>query len=135
MVSVKHCILFLLLAGIFAQINCVAVYYGLFAMNRKAIAAKACEKKVKGCCGRCFLNKKLASVDDGRQEPVDKAASGKPQSSFPDPMPGLEPCCHSLPLPGMKFVTVFAIRATALAEGMYPRIEQPPELHAAYTAG
>jgi len=54
----------LMLVGMFVQINCVFVCYGLFSLNQKAIAETVCEKKTIDCCGHCFLHKKIAATSD-----------------------------------------------------------------------
>lgn len=128
MVRFRRIVVTLLFAGMIAQINCVAVYYGLFAMNREAIAASACEMKTKDCCGHCFLNKKIASAEESRQAPGEKTPPNKTSDHLTDQMPGLEPCAYCLPVPDGDELSRCAGSSSGPAEGMSGGIDRPPEI-------
>jgi len=128
MVSSTRSVIVLLLFGMMAQINCVAVYCGLFSMNRSAIARTVCEKRTKNCCGRCFLNKTIASAQESQQDSPEKAPSNKSIDQAPDPMPGLEPGQYPIPHPSANAVPKGLSGSWALDDGVLHPIDHPPDL-------
>lgn len=116
----------LLLLCMMAQINCIAVYCGLFAVNRKAIAETACEKKTMDCCGHCFLQKKIESSGTVAQSPAEKNPSNKFLENLPKQMPALEPMAHLVPVPGNASIRREQSVFPALAEGVHLQIDHPP---------
>ncbi len=127
MASAKHSIAILVLFGIIAQINCVAVYCGLFSMNRKAIAAAVCEKKTRDCCGRCFLKKQIASTQENQPASNEKAPPNKSAEDQLHQFQAVEPADHRpevLPVMGTRFPFAFASHPIA---GHLPQVYQPPD--------
>jgi hypothetical protein len=127
MVSVTRSIAVLVLIGIMAQINSIAVYCGLFSMNRKAIASAVCEKKTRDCCGGCFLKKKIASTQEDQPASSEKTLPNKSSEHHLELMPSLEPSANNLkilPSVGARF----ALTITDLtADGHLPPVYQPPD--------
>ncbi|NTV03215.1 MAG: hypothetical protein HGB04_10640 [Chlorobiaceae bacterium] len=120
-------IVILLLAGMMAQISCVQVYRVLFAMNRKAIAERLCEKRTMDCCGKCFLQKKVASAQEGQEAPAEKTPPAKSPADPPEPMPGLEPNAHRLDAPGESLAFLASPADRGLPEGHELPIDHPPD--------
>ncbi|NTU68965.1 MAG: hypothetical protein HGB02_08810 [Chlorobiaceae bacterium] len=120
-------IVVLLLAGMMAQISCVQVYRALFAMNRKAIAERLCEKRTRDCCGKCFLQKKVASAHDDREVPAEKTTPLKPVADSQEMMPGMEPIAHGLVALIESITLLPSTGGMALAEGHGRPIDHPPD--------
>jgi hypothetical protein len=128
MISANRYIAVLMLIGMLLQINIVVASYGLYFLNRKAIAETVCEKKVKNCCGHCFLQKKIAEVtDDAPAAPPEKLPQSKTFEELLGAMPGI--------LPGKVNIYV-KIPATSaysipqnilLLDGVKGTIDHPPK--------
>jgi hypothetical protein len=127
MVLSNRYLIVLLLCGMMAQINCVPVYCGLFAMNRKAIAEKACEKRVKDCCGSCFLHKKIASAQETQPSTDGDAPTNKSRSDIPELMPGLEPVDHLIQRLTPEGMMLTSESSLPLPSGYRHPIDYPPE--------
>jgi hypothetical protein len=130
MVSANRPIILLLLVGILAQVNSIAVCCVLFTMNRQMIAEKACEKKTRSCCGSCFLKKRIAACSEDRGTPADKTAPNKSNEIHPVQMPGMEPCVNTLPEPGAGSLRRYPADRPALVEGVACRVDHPPSSNA-----
>ncbi|NTU53762.1 MAG: hypothetical protein HGA97_08735 [Chlorobiaceae bacterium] len=94
-ISMRHAsrtIALLLIIGLMVQINYVATYCALFKLNHQSIVEKLCEKKTRTCCGKCFLNKKIAAT---AEQPPSRNESGStkspPPPRSPESMPALGP--------------------------------------------
>lgn len=83
MSSIKRYMVALVLVCISVQINSVLACYGLFFLNRKAIASTACEKKTRNCCGKCFLKKKIAATSESPAEETQKPDLPKAHEELP----------------------------------------------------
>jgi hypothetical protein len=127
--SLNRHIVVLTLLAMFVQINGVLTCYGLFYLNRKAIAEKLCEKKTKSCCGHCFLKKKIAATSDDTT-PADSRNQPPPKSldELLDMAQGIEPENRQgwkSPVSGRKFndYLIYTLRTGAL-----PGIDHPPKV-------
>ncbi|NTW51621.1 MAG: hypothetical protein HGB22_03435 [Chlorobiaceae bacterium] len=123
----KRNIVLLTLLGMFVQINCVLTYYGLFYLNRKAIAESACEKMTMECGGHCFLQKKIDAEQDPQPADSGKKASSKSPEEMLAMMHGLEPehmHPHLAAYTGNKYYdhSIYDLRSGSLR-----RIDHPPE--------
>jgi hypothetical protein len=129
MASRTRSLVILLLAGMMAQISCVQVYRVLFAMNRKAISERLCEKRTRDCCGKCFLQKKIASAQDAVGEtPAEKSTSTKTPIDPPELMPGLEPNVNRLEVLIESRTIPASVQSVALPEGHDLPIDHPPDI-------
>lgn len=57
------CIFLILI--LFLHVNYLAVYYSLYIFNVKKLTESCCEKKVKDCNAKCFVQKKM-NEDNGK---------------------------------------------------------------------
>jgi hypothetical protein len=120
-------IVILTILGMFLQINCVLTFYGLFYLNRKAIAESVCEKKTEDCCGHCFLQKKIdAEHDPQPSNSANKTSSRSPEDLL-DMMHGLEPENLHPHLASTFRTTVYDYATYDLQTGSLRRIDHPPE--------
>ena len=118
----------LLLAGMMAQISCVQVYRVLFEMNRKVIAERLCERRTRDCCGKCFLQKKIASAqNDVAETPSEKSSSTKTTVDPPELMPGLEPNIDRLEVLIESRSIPASAQGSALPDGYGQPIDHPPD--------
>lgn len=117
----------LLLTGLMAQVSCVQLYRVLFAMNRKAIAERLCERRTKHCNGRCFLKKKIASAVESREAPAEKAPSPKSSPESLELMPALEPDVQPLEIQLEIHTLPSLCCGPALPEGHTLPIDHPPD--------
>ena len=65
----------LLIGMMFMQTNYLLVYYGLFQLNRDALADEVCEEVVVDCNACCYLNKQMNEEEQNANssaEPVRK---------------------------------------------------------------
>jgi len=118
----------LMLVGMFLQINSVLVCCGLFSLNQKVIAETLCERKMKDCCGNCFLLKKINTTSDTQPAPSGKQASTKMLEELLNVMPGLLPEHQHSPLSisiGNRFDSD---QASLLPDGVKIRIDHPPKV-------
>lgn len=126
MIKANRFIAVLMVIGMLLQINIVFACYGLFYMNRKAIAEKVCEKKVKHCNGHCFLKKKIAEATDAPASPAEKQRTSKTLVELLDAMPGMLPAnVHScLKIPSISFCTPG--QQLIPLDGVKGKIDHPP---------
>ncbi|NTW54471.1 MAG: hypothetical protein HGB15_06895 [Chlorobaculum sp.] len=126
--SFKRHIVVLTLLAMFVQINGVLACYGIFYLNRKAIAEKLCEKKTKNCCGHCFLQKKVAAAsEESRPEESGNQPPPKSLEELLDFAQGIEPESRqgwNAPVFGRKFIDCFTCN---LRTGALPGIDHPPK--------
>jgi hypothetical protein len=128
MESCKRHIVVLTLLAMLVQINGVLACYGIFYLNRQAIAEKLCEKKTRNCCGHCFLKKKIAATaDDSRPADSSKPFS-KSLDELQDMAQGIEQKNRqfwNVTVSSQKFAdcTNYTLRAGAL-----PGIDHPPKV-------
>lgn len=125
----KRYIVVLTLFAMFVQINCVLACYGLFFLNRKAIAATVCEKKTRNCCGHCFLQKKVAAASDDEPRPEDSRQNTATKSLAEqlDMVLGVKPENRhfwNAPVAGRKFTDCPDCN---LLGGSSPGIDHPPK--------
>ncbi|HWR01196.1 MAG TPA: hypothetical protein VN371_04985 [Chlorobaculum sp.] len=121
-------IVILTLLGMFAQINCVMTFYGLFFMNRKAIAESVCERKTRDCCGQCFLQKKIDAEHDMQPATSGNKTPTKSLDDMLDMMHGLEPeNLHPL-LATFAGKRLYDSSSYHLLTGSLLRIDHPPEV-------
>jgi hypothetical protein len=120
-------IVILTLLGMLMQINCVMTYYGLFLLNRKAIAETVCEKKTDDCCGHCFLQKKIDAEHDPQPATSDKPASTKSLDDMLDMMHGLEPASLQPHLATSACKRFYDPSYSNLLNGSLRSIDHPPE--------
>jgi hypothetical protein len=127
--SFKRHIVVLTLLAMFVQINGVLACYGLFLLNRKAIAATLCEKKTRNCCGHCFLQKKVAAAsDESRPEDSRNQPPSNSFEKFLDLVQGIEPDGRqgwNVPVVGRKFIDNLNCN---LRTGALPGIDHPPKI-------
>ena len=119
----------LLLAGMMVQISCVQVYRVLFAMNRKAIAERLCEKRTMECGGCCFLHKKIASEQESRETPADNSMPSKPLPDSMELMPGLAPDVPSFNLVRNSSLSFCVDGTAALTDGHAVPPDPPPDIY------
>jgi hypothetical protein len=118
-----------LLIGLTVQINYVATYCILFALNRKAIAEKLCEKKTRHCCGKCYLNKKIAAAEEQTPSHTrNQPASSQPQPKSPDPLEAIQPCRMNHGLLDSISLQIFDEYCRIPTDGFPCPVYQPPEL-------
>lgn len=127
--SSSRIITILLLTGMMTQINYVATCYLLFSLNRKAIAEKLCEKKTRNCCGKCFLNKKIAAVEE---KPVSRSENSSANTpSYPKtqkPVEAISPSpVHSVLLPAVRTGSNTTFCCFPI-DGYYRLVYIPPEI-------
>jgi hypothetical protein len=127
MISVTRSIAILVLLGIMAQINCVAVYCGLFSMNRKAIAAAVCEKKTMDCCGHCFLKKKIASTQENQPASSEKTPPNKSAEDLLSMFLALEPDGQMPFIKAVNATPFYFFCANDPDEGHLRSIYHPPD--------
>jgi|APCry1669188910_1035180.scaffolds.fasta_scaffold210269_1 hypothetical protein len=117
----------MMLCGMLLQINSVLVCFGLFTFNQKVIAEAFCERKVKDCCGHCFLLKKLDTANDIQSAPSGKQASTKTQEELVNAMPAILPklqLAFQRLSSGNKFASDWA---SFLPDGVTIQIDHPPK--------
>ena len=126
--SFKRHIVVLTLLVMFVQINGVLACYGIFYLNRKAIAEKLCEKKTKNCCGHCFLKKKIAAAaDESRPAESSNQPSTKSFDELRDMTQGIESQSRQgwrAPVADRKFIDCLTCN---LRTGALPGIDHPPK--------
>jgi hypothetical protein len=125
--SFKRHIVVLTLLAMFAQINGVLACYGIFYLNRKAIAEKLCEKKTKNCCGHCFLKKKIAAASADSHPADTSKPFSKSFDELLDMAQGIEHKVRqfwNVTVSSQKFADCnnYTLRAGAL-----PGIDHPPK--------
>jgi hypothetical protein len=120
-------IVILTIFGMLLQINCVLTYYGLFYLNRKAIAESVCERKTRDCCGHCFLQKKIDAEHDPQPTTSGNKASTKSIEEMLDMMHGLEPVNVHPDLASSSGKTYYDRSTYDLRTGSLRRIDHPPE--------
>jgi hypothetical protein len=120
-------IVILTILGMLLQINCVLTYYGLFYLNRKAIAESVCEKKTEDCSGHCFLQKKIDAEHDPQPTASGNKASTKSIEEMLDMMHGLEPVNLHPDLASSSGKTYYDLSTYDLRTGSLRRIDHPPE--------
>ena len=109
------------------QINSIFVCFGLFAFNQKVIAETLCERKIKDCCGHCFLLKKINTSNDTQSVPSGKQASTKTLEELLNAMPALLPDFQHTPQSidtGNRYISG---RASFLSDGVKFQIDHPPK--------
>jgi len=116
----------LMLVGMFVQINCVFVCYGLFSLNQKAIAETVCEKKTIDCCGHCFLHKKIAATSDTQSAPTGKQLPTKTLDELLNAMPGLLPVIQHAPMTATTSFGFTTSHSSFLLDGILRQIDPPP---------
>jgi|WetSurMetagenome_2_1015567.scaffolds.fasta_scaffold313366_2 hypothetical protein len=126
--SFKRHIVVLTLLCMFAQINGVLTCYGLFLMNRKAIAVSVCEQTSRDYARACFLQKKIvAAPEEPRPEDCRQRPASKSLAELLAEVQGVEPEIRrfwSAPVAGRTF----APRLTRkLRTGVLPGIDHPPD--------
>ncbi len=124
--AVSRFIAVLMLTGMLLQINSVFVCFALFSLNQKAIAATLCERKVKNCCGHCFLLKKINSANDTQLPPTGKQASTKTIEELLNAMPGVLPDNIYAPLIIFDCNRCASQAIFVLFDGIPCRIDHPP---------
>ncbi|NTW09781.1 MAG: hypothetical protein HGA26_00290 [Chlorobiaceae bacterium] len=126
MIKANRFIAVLMVIGMLLQINVVLACYGLYFLNRKAIAEKVCEKKVKHCNGHCFLKKKIAEATDAPASSPEKQNSPKTLDELLGAMPGMLPgkanCEQKIPV----LLSYGARHPFFLLDGVKGTIEHPP---------
>lgn len=126
MSSIKRHIVVMVLVCMSVQINSILACYGLFFMNRQSIAAAACEKKTRQCCGKCFLQKKVAAASESRHEDPQKPVLPKSHEE----LPGIEQQIvkdhhlHDDTVCGLHYSDVMNY---SLRQGSLPGIDHPPK--------
>jgi len=127
MSALTRSIAVMMLCGMFLHINSVLVCFGLFTFNQKRIAETFCERKVKDCCGHCFLMKKINSTNDTQSPPSGRQPATKTLEELLNAMPAmlheLQPAPQSI-LTGIRFISV---RASILPGGVTFQIDHPPK--------
>ncbi|NTW49746.1 MAG: hypothetical protein HGB19_08490 [Chlorobiales bacterium] len=116
----------LMLIGMFLQINCVCVYYGLFSLNQKAIAESVCEKKTMDCSGRCYLQKKIDVSTDSHPATSERQPSTKTLEDLLNTMPGLLPDDQLSQLTSSIGNRFDSGAASFLPDGVTRLIDHPP---------
>lgn len=126
MISANRYISVLMVIGMLLQINVVPVCYGLYFLNRKAIAEKVCEKKVTHCNGHCFLKKKITEATDAPATPSEKQFPSKTLEELLGSQPGMLPCAvHSFSK--IPLIVSYSSRHTFfLLDGATEKIDHPP---------
>ena len=126
MVPANRYIAVLMIIGMLLQINVVLGCYGLYFLNRKAISETVCEKKVRDCCGHCFLRKKIAAATEEPSAPTEKNHPSKNLQEVLDAMPGMLPCmvASTLKIPLNHVYT--SLQPLFLLDGVAAKIDHPP---------
>ncbi|NTW82253.1 MAG: hypothetical protein HGB36_02660 [Chlorobiaceae bacterium] len=127
MISANRYIAVLMLIGILLQINVVPASYGLYYLNRKAIAEKVCEKKVKNCCGQCFLQKKIAEVTDAPAAQAEKLPQSKTFEELLGTMPGILPVNVNIHAKIPAISSYCIPQHVFLLDGVKGTIDHPPK--------
>ena len=125
--ALNRYIALLMLIGMLLQTNCVLIYYGLFALNQKAIAERLCEKRTEDCCGHCFLQKQINTATDTEAASTEKQTPPKTHEELLNLMPGTLPVVQQLPLifsAGNRFAD---LSASSLSDGVRRQIDYPPK--------
>jgi hypothetical protein len=126
MISANRYISVLMIIGMLMQINVVMTCYGLYFVNRKAIAETSCEKKVKDCCGHCFLKKKIAAATDDPATPSEKQIPSKTLEELLGSQPGMLPGAV-YPFAKIPLIVSYSSRHTFfLLDGASRKIDHPP---------
>lgn len=117
----------LILVGMLLQVNCVFVYYGLFHLNQKAIAATVCERKMKSCNGHCFVLKFINSSTQESQQPASgKLSSNKALDDLLNMMDGLQPGTHQHSLTSFDGSWHAVALSSIPHDGFTPPLDHPP---------
>ncbi|NTU53541.1 MAG: hypothetical protein HGA97_07560 [Chlorobiaceae bacterium] len=127
MSSVNRHIVVAVLVCISLQINSVLACYGLFFLNRKAIAATACEKKTRNCCGSCFLQKKVAAANDVKPEEPHQQPPPKSPDELLNMVLGIEPHSRYIYKVSDSGINLIDYPDYHLRTGSLPRIFHPPK--------
>ncbi len=117
----------LMLCGMLLQINSIFVCFGLFAFNQKVIAEALCERKIKDCCGHCFLLKKINTTNDTQSAPSGTQASTKTLEELLNAMPALLPDFQRTPQSISTGNRYISDPASFLSDGVKFQVDHPPK--------
>ncbi|NTW55478.1 MAG: hypothetical protein HGB20_00335 [Chlorobiaceae bacterium] len=126
MIPANRYIAVLMIIGMLLQINVVLGCYGLYFLNRKAISETVCEKKVRDCCGHCFLRKKIAAATEEPSVPTEKNHSSKNLQEVLDAMPGMLPSQVASSLKISRTRSYDSLKPRFLLDGVAGKIDHPP---------